>query len=77
MTDTGDFSNTLVRAGFGIGGGTTVGCCNSTDYWAAFNNITTVSGSSPVPEPSSVILISTGLLVMALVARKPNYGRDA
>jgi hypothetical protein len=53
ITDTGDFSYFPVSADFGIGGGGGGG----TDYWGAFNNITTGAASASAPEPASLILL--------------------
>ncbi len=69
LIDTGDWGNgTLAAATFGIGGGQLSGF-GGTVWWADFNNITTTSRSS-VPEPSSMLLMSIGLLGVAFVARK-------
>ena len=53
LTDTGDFSLSLDSADFAIGGASSGG----TDSWAAFNNITTTSGGSSIPEPASLTLV--------------------
>jgi hypothetical protein len=41
-----------------------------TDIWAAFSNITTTSDVSSTPEPSSIMLLGTGLLGTVAFVRK-------
>jgi hypothetical protein len=61
LTDTGDFStNSDVSANFTITG---------TDEWAAFNNITTTSGSA-TPEPASFLLVLPFAAAMILRKRQ-------
>jgi hypothetical protein len=61
LTDTGDFSQTSrASANFTFGGAAGSG----TATWAAFNNITTSSSSSTVPEPGSLSLLLPGALAI-------------
>ena len=65
LTDTGDFSEVLNSSGFGIGGGAGGG----TTYWAAFNDITTTSGSS-APEPASLFLVLPAAVAIGWRAKR-------
>jgi len=61
MTDTGIFSSSAVSTSFNIRGN---------EEWADFNNITTVSAASPVPEPSLGVPLALGLVGLFALKRK-------
>jgi hypothetical protein len=65
LTNTGIFSYSLTSSAFGYGGDL---------YWTAFNDITTTSGSDPipdpVPEPGSMTLVLPGMLAIWWRARR-------
>ena len=70
LTNTGAFSfSSPVSANFVFGGA----AGNGTLYWAAFNNITTSSSSSSVPEPASLTLLLPGALAILWRARRSGF----